>query len=308
MRDGKRSRGVDAELAEMAGLQHGVVGREQVLGLGMGKSAIGRRVDAGRLHLVHREVYAVGHKALTQRGRWMAAVLACGQNAALSHWSAAALWRIRASGRELIDVTSPAKANSIREIRRHLRALPPDEVTVEDGISVTTVPRTILDLAAVSSVEVVESALAEAEYLRLTDRLSLPDLLARYPGRRGVRRVRVALERQREEPGGRRQSPLEEIFIPFLRRHSLPMPRLNAWLEVGGRRYQVDGLWPGTTEIVELDGWQGHGTKSAFRDDRARDRRLRAAGYSITRLTWSQLDDEPRAIAADLRALLVAEP
>ncbi len=234
----------------------------------------------------------------------MAAVLACGPGAVLSHWSAAALWRIRPNQRESIDITSPSKFNSLGAIKRHYRPLPSDEVTVEDGIPVTTVPRTILDLAAISSVEVVESALAESEYLHLYDRLSLADLVARYPGRRGVRRVRTALARDKEEPGGRRRSPLEERFVPFLRRHHLPIPRLNAWLEVGGKRCQVDCLWPGTRQIVELDGWQGHGTKSAFRDDRARDRRLRVAGYSIPRLTWSQLDDEPAAIAADLRALL----
>jgi very-short-patch-repair endonuclease len=189
-------------------------------------------------------------------------------------------------------------------IRRHFRTLPADEVTIEDGIPVTTVPRTILDLAAISSIEVVESALAESEYLRLHDRLSLPQLIARYPGGRGVRRVRTALARHKEEPGGRRRSHLEERFVPFLRRHELPIPRLNVWLEVKGKRYQVDCLWPGTYQIVELDGWQGHGTKSAFRDDRARDRRLRVAGYSVTRISWSQLNDEPAALGADLRALL----
>ena len=234
----------------------------------------------------------------------MAAVLACGPEAVLSHWSAAALWRIRSYGGELIHVTSPSKSKSLGAIRRHFVYLPPDEVTVEDGIPVTTVPRTILDLAAVASADVVENALREAEYLELRDRLSLADLIARYPGRRGVRKARLALARLEEEPSGRRRSPLEERFVPFLRRHDLPIPRLNAWLEVGGRRYQVDCLWPKTTQIVELDGWQGHRTRSAFREDRARDRRLRLAGYSVTRLSWTQLDDEPTAIAADLRALL----
>src|SRR5262249_52911055 len=124
-----------------------------------------------------------------------------------------------------------------------------------------------------------------------------------YPGRRGVRKARLALARLAEKPAGRVRSPLEEVFVPFLRRHHLPRPHLNAWLEVGGRRYQVDCLWP-DRQVVELDGWEGHGTRSAFRDDRARDRRLRVAGYSVTRLTWTQLEDEPTAVAADLRALL----
>jgi very-short-patch-repair endonuclease len=179
-------------------------------------------------------------------------------------------------------------------------------VTKHDGIPVTTVPRTLLDLAAVASADVVENALREVEYLQLRDRLSLRDLTARYPGRRGIRKVRTALERLEEEPSGRRRSRLEERFVPFLRRHDLPIPRLNALLEVGGRRYQVDCLWPGTTEIVELDGWQAHSTRSSFREDRGRDRRLRIAGYSVTRLTWSQLEDEPTTIAADLRALLTS--
>jgi very-short-patch-repair endonuclease len=187
-----------------------------------------------------------------------------------------------------------------------VQSVPDDEITVEDGIPVTSVPRTILDLAAIASVDVVENALREAEFLELRDPLSLPELLARYRGRRGVHRVRSALARISEEPAGRRRSPLEERFVPFLRRHQLPIPRLNTWIEAGGKRYQVDCLWPGTTQIVELDGWQGHGTRSAFRDDRARDRRLRVAGYTVTRISWSQLDDEPTAIATDLRALLAA--
>ncbi len=235
----------------------------------------------------------------------MAATLACGTGAVLSHRSAAELWGMgRPTGRA-IDVTLRPKSRSPHGIRRHAsKLLPGDEVTVEDGIPVTTVPRTILDIAATSAIEVVESAIKEAEYLRLHDRLSLPQLIARYPGRRGIRKVRTALARIEEEPSGRRRSPLEERFVPFLRRHELPIPRLNAWLEGGGKRYQVDCLWPGTSQIVELDGWQGHGTRTAFREDRARDRRLRVAGYTVTRISWSQLDDEPTAVAADLRSLL----
>jgi very-short-patch-repair endonuclease len=152
---------------------------------------------------------------------------------------------------------------------------------------------------------VVEAMLREMEYLRRWGSLSLWDLAERYPGKRGVRKVRAALERVEEEPAGRRRSRLEERFAPFLRRHRLPMPRFNDWILLGSKRYQVDCHWPGTDEIVELDGWEGHSTRSAFRNDRERDRRLRVAGYSVTHLTWNQLDDEPAQIAADLRALLL---
>jgi very-short-patch-repair endonuclease len=181
-------------------------------------------------------------------------------------------------------------------------------VTVEDGIPVTSVPRTTFDLAATEDVDAIVSMLREAEYRNLWDRLSLWDLLERYPRKRGSRRVRLALERLKEEPVGRKRSPLEERFAPFLRWHHLPVPRFNDWISAGGKNIQVDCHWPGTGEIVELDGWEGHGTRSAFRDDRARDRILRVAGYSVTRITWAQLDDEPEVIAADLRALLYKRP
>jgi len=182
--------------------------------------------------------------------------------------------------------------------------LPADEITVCEGIAVTTSPRTIFDLAATSSVDRVEHDIRQLEFLRLYDRLSLLDLVERYPGRRGLRKVQVALARVEALPAGRIRSRLEERFLPFLRRHDLPRPRLNDWIMVGEERFQVDCHWPGTGQIVELDSWEAHGTKSAFRDDRTRDRVLRTAGYDVTRISWAQLDDEPEAVAADLRKLL----
>jgi very-short-patch-repair endonuclease len=294
---------IDDRIAQLAGRQHGVVHRRQLGTLGLGGNAIDNRLRRGRLHRLHPGVYAVGHAAITQEGRWMGAVLFCGSGAVLSHRSAAALWGLRGSSRRAIEVTSGSKARSRAGIHRHFALLPADEVTVERGIPVTTAPRTIFDLAATQGADVAESALRQSEYLRLHDRLSLPVLLERYPRRKGAKAVRECLARRRETPGSPR-SPLEEQFLPFLRRHDLPLPRLNAWLNLGGRRFQVDCLWPAQRQIVELDGWQGHGTRSAFRNDRERDRRLRVAGYAITRLTWSQLEDEPSAIAGDLQVLL----
>jgi very-short-patch-repair endonuclease len=296
--------GFDGAVGELARRQYGVVGRDQLRELGLGKRAIDHRLELGRLHLLHHGVYAVGHRLVPKQGWWMAAVLASSPEAVLSHYSAAALWGLRGYSGGAIHVTMPRKSTSTKRIRRHYSLLPPDERTVEEGIPVTSVPRTIFDLAATESADVVENLLRESEFRQLYDRLSLWDLIERYPGRRGVRKVRAALERIKEEPAGRKRSPLEERFAPFLRRHQLPLPRFNDWITVGGKRYQVDCHWPGTGEIVELDGWEGHGTRSAFRDDRARDRILRVHGYSVTRLTWNQLDDEPATIAADLRTLL----
>jgi very-short-patch-repair endonuclease len=237
----------------------------------------------------------------------MAAVLASGPEAFISHHSAAALWGLRSYTERAVEVSVARKSTSVKGIKRHHKALPPDEVTLKEGIPTTTVPRTIFDLAATEPVEVVENLLREMEFLELRDRLSLRDLVERYPGRRGVRKVQAALERLEEDSPGHKRSKLEERFAPFLRRHHLPLPRFNDWIVLGPKRYQVDCHWPGTGQIVELDGWQGHRTRTAFREDRARDRALRVAGYSVTRLTWSQLDDEPEAVAADLRVLLGVE-
>lgn len=310
---GSRSRGagpgevrVDTEIARLAERQYGVVARGQLLALGLGEDSLQHRLECGRLHLLHQGTYAVGHRDVPRSGRWMAAVLATGPHAVLSHWSAAALWMIRPNSRSIVDVTTPHKSRSWDGIKRHHKALPSDEVTVKDGIPVTSVPRTIFDLAATEDVDTVAAMLRESEHRNLWDRLSLPHLVERYPGRRGVKKVRLALQRVTEEPTGRKRSKLEERFAPFIRRHHLPMPRFNDWILLGAKRYQVDCHWPGTGQIVELDGWEGHHTRSAFQDDRERDRRLRVAGYSVTRLTWNQLRDEPEAIAFDLRVLLAS--
>lgn len=300
----RRSRGIDAAIADLAERQHGVVARRQLVELGLGERAIDHRIASGRLHPVIGGVYAVGHGRIAQTGRWMAATLAGAPGAVLSHLSAAALWGIRDPAGGPVHVTTPHKSTSSRQVRRHCSLVPDDEATACEGIPVTTVPRTVFDLAGTSSVDTVEKMIREAEFRRLHDSLSLLDLMERYPGRRGIRRIRTALARIEALPPGRSRSPLEDRFLPFLRRHCLPRPRLNDWIVVGAKRFQVDCHWPESGQIVELDGWQGHGTRSAFRRDRARDRALRVAGYSVTRIAWAQLDDEPEAIAADLRSLL----
>jgi hypothetical protein len=273
----------------------------------MKREAIAVRLNAGRLHQLRRGVYAVGHTALSREGWWMAAVLFCGPEAILSHRSAAALWGLRRPI-ELIEVTAPTKTRSRGNIRRHYAALPADEVTRRDGIPVTTVPRTLFDLAADHSVDAVEHGLRESERLRLYDALSLDHLLDRYPRRKGARTVRECLRRRRELPPGISREALEARFLVFLDRFGLPRPRLNAWITLGPHRYQVDCLWPEQKVIVELDGYETHGTWSAFQSDRDRDRRLLAAGYRGPRVTWHHLDEIPEEIAADLQALLAGGP
>lgn len=303
MRGSKQTRLFDQAIAKLAARQHGVVARWQLRNLGLPDTSVDRRVAGGRLHRVHPGVFAVGHRRLSRKGRWMAAVLVR-PDAVLSHWTAAALWGICEPRTGAVHVTTAKKWRSTEAIHRHRSSLPGDEITLVDAIPATIVPRTILDLAAEASTDRIESMIREAEYRRLYDRLSLPHLLERYPRRRGSRRVLVALARIEQLPPGRARSRLEERFLPFLRRHELPRPRLNDWIVLGEKRFQVDCHWAGTGQIVELDGWQAHGTRTAHREDRARDRALRVAGYEVTRITWAQLDDEPEAIAADLRRFL----
>jgi very-short-patch-repair endonuclease len=238
----------------------------------------------------------------------MAAVLASGPEALLSHRTAAALWGLRGYSGGPIHVTVPHKSTSTRQIRRHLSLVPEDERTVEEGIPATSVHRTIFDLAASEDLDTVVAMIKEAEYLRRYDRLSLPALLDRHPAKRGSLNLRSALQRLKEEPAGRKRSRLEERFAPFLRRHRLALPRFDDWILLGSRRYRADCHWPQLRLIVELDGWEGHSSRSAFQDDRARDRALKVAGYTVVHLTWSQLDCEPEAVASDLRQLLTTRP
>lgn len=295
-------------VAELARAQHGVVSRGQLLGLGIDSDAIKRRVRAGRLHPIHAGVYAVGHTAITRQGRWMAAVLASGDGAVLSHQSAAGLWGIWGSGAGETHVTVPRKTRSGRSIRRHFSVLPDDERTVLAGIPVTSAARAVLDLAAQKGDAAAESALREMEYLQLYGPVSLPTLLERHPHHKGTPIVRVCLERLADDPGGRIRSNLEELFLPFLDAHQIPRPRLNACLSIDDDRFQVDCLWPDANLIGELDGFKAHGTKRAFRKDRRRDRRLGACGYHVVRITEDQLLAESRELAADLLALIYNRP
>ena len=285
-------------IGALAERQHGVVSRAQLSGLGLGDGAIEHRVRLGRLRPVHRGVYTIGHRLLTQHGRWMAAVLAYGPDAVLSHRAAAALWGIR--GGTWVEVTVPGGRRGRSGIEVHRAVLPDDERTTHRGIPTTTVPRTLLDLSAVVKRHEVRSALRKAEHLRLTDPLSLHDLTTRYPRRPGLKAIRALLE---EASIGARiiRSELEERFQDFLIRIGLPLPQTNVLIE----GYEVDCVWPEQRLIVELDGHATHSPAHAFELDRARDRRLEAAGWRVIRITWRQLELEADLVEADLRRLLL---
>jgi very-short-patch-repair endonuclease len=288
---------MDRAIGRLAERQHGVVTRAQLLELGLNRGAITHRVDLGRLRPIHRGVYTIGHRLLTRDGRWMAAVLACGSGAVLSHHAAAALWGIRQSDR--IEVTSRTTLRGRKGLIVHRSPLRDDERTTHRKIPTTTVPRTLLDLSAVVRPDALRSALRQAEQLRLTDPLSLHDLANRYPRRPGLAAIKALLE---EASIGANiiRSELEERFQAFLLKAGLPLPKTNQRVE----GYEVDCVWPEQRLIVELDGHATHSPTHAFEGDRARDRRLEAAGWHVIRITWRQLHEEPHMVEADLRLLL----
>lgn len=289
-------------LAELAERQYGVVGAKQLARLGIGRAAIDARLRAGRLHPVHRGVYAVGYSRLSQRGRWQAAVLACGEGAVLSHASAAALWGlIRPRGP--VDVASSHGRPGRLGIRLHRVKLHPDERTAQDRIPVTSVARTLLDLADVVEEQRLERAFEEADRLGLLRICELEQVCARGQGRRGLRVVRRLIASSvLVMPTA---SPLEDRFVAFCRSHDLPPPTTNVIVE--GR--EVDAIWPSRRLIVELDGFEFHRHRAAFERDRARDTALQAAGYRVIRLTHRRLEQDRHAVITELRRMLrIATP
>jgi hypothetical protein len=281
--------------------QHGVVTRAQLRALGLEESAIDRRVAAGRLHRVHRGVYAVGHRVLNGNGHSMAAVLACGRGAALSHVSAAALWDLRRGAPTRIDVTVPtAGGRAHRPIRVHrVATLKADEVTVKDAIPVTSPARTILDLAATLQEAHLENVLNRMEFLALADYPGLADLARAHPGHRGTHKLLKTIDRYDAETN-LTKSGLEILFRQICKDHGLPEPAVNATVE--GK--EVDFLFRAQHLIVEADSWRYHRTRRAFEDDRARDVITTRAGYRTLRFSDRQLTNAPRAVAAAVGATL----
>ncbi len=233
----------------------------------------------------------------------MAAVLACGDEALLSRRTAAELWCLLEPSSKALEVSRPGGGVGPKTVIVHRCVVPEDERDVVEGIPVTSVCRTVCDLAAVVSRSRLERAFNEMEVSGLTDRLSIPDLMRRYPRRPGTVALRSLLEEGQR--CGVTRSELEERFLALLAEHALPRPRLNADLRLHDRFVKPDAIWGDARLIVELDGRAVHGTRRAFERDRKRDRLLLAEGWRVVRITWRQLRDEPEGVVADLRALLL---
>lgn len=286
----------ERELAKLASRQHGVLSRQQLLASGLGPRSITRRIEAGRLHPVHRGVYALGHNRLDQRGQWMAAVLAGGDGTVLSHRSAAALWGLMRAATP-IEITAP-RGRRRPSIVVHESGLSPAERTARARIPVTTVARTLFDLAEVVDERRHERAWEEADRLGLLKMQAVEDVCARGHGRHALPLIRRLIESARLPETV--CSPLEERFLEFCREREFPQPQTNV-LVLGK---EVDAYWPGARLVVESDGWSVHGHRAAFERDRARDAAMQVQGYRVLRVTDRRLTYEPNELAAELRALL----
>jgi very-short-patch-repair endonuclease len=267
----------------------------------MSPRQIQHRLAAGRLHPRHRGVYSVGHRALTLRARWMAAVLACGPGALLSHRDAAALWNLRRAPAGPIDVTAPGR-HQLAGIRSHTaRALHPADSTVIDGIPVTSLARTLLDNAEIEHPQRLRTLVEAAIREQLLDMAEVYDLYTRGAGRRGLPKLKAVMSEVAAEPPWT-QSGLERALLELIRGSGLPEPSTN--VSVDG--FVVDAHWPEHNLIVEVDGWTFHRTRRTFENDHRKLAVLAANGRRVAPFTAQQVFTDPGYVVVTLARLMGA--
>lgn len=299
MRDKGVEEPAEHRIAAVAEGQGGVISAAQLRELGLTRAAVSRRVAKGTLHPWHRGVYAVGHRNIGALGRRMAAVLACGDGAVVSHATAADAWDLRRSGSGIVAIIVPVAGGRKRHERVRVHRVPglaADETTMLGALPITTPERTLFDLAAVARLEDLVRAFEQAEALRIVDHAKL----AAYAERRasGVGKLRAAIGRDPDHT----RSWLERRFVALCAKANVPKPLVNT--KVGP--HAVDFLWPEHRLVVETDGRRWHDTRRAFETDRRRDADLAVAGYRVVRITYRRIRDEPDAVVAILAALLGA--
>lgn len=298
--------GADAErrLGDLATRQHGAVARRQLVDLGFGRRAIEHRIARGRLHPVHRGVYLVGHRSRSAHAREMAALLACGEAAVLSHRTAGVLWGIVTGSRDdAVEISVPARSPRRRsDLLVHASArLGPADVRVRSGMRVTAPERTLLDLAGRLGERDLRWAVEEARLRSLVEPDGLRAAIEQHPRRRGAARLRSVVEEIAGAPTVTR-SEAERRLIDLVRAAGLPAPRTNVRLH----GWSVDAHWPRQRLVTEIDGFAFHASRTAFERDRRKDAQLQAAGLRVVRLSWRQITREPLAVAALLAKLLAA--
>jgi len=299
---------VEGAIAALGGSQHAVFALSQLGGLGLTPRAVQKRCARGSLHRLYHTVYSlIPENLLTREGRWMAAVLACGPGAVLSHRTAAALHELRRTDRANIDVTVPGRSRPRHagiDVHRST-TLTANDVTTVNGIPCTTVARTMFDLADVVNRRSLERAYDQAEIIEVFDLRALEDQIARNGTRAAAARVRALLD-EHYIGSTPTQSELEEAMLALTRRLGLPDPLVNQWIDLGDGEPMIlaDFVWPEQRVIVETDGRRFHGTQQARERDPRRDQRATVAGWKPIRVTWRQLMRRPQELAPTLLSLV----
>jgi very-short-patch-repair endonuclease len=283
-------------LAEAAGAQRGLVTRSQLVGLGFSPKAIEHRVAIGALHRVHRGVFAVGTPVLQPLGAETAGLLYAGDDAVLSHESAAALWGLATHPSFVVITMIGRHARAQPGLRIHeVKALDLRDVSIHQGFPVTSPARTVIDCAARGD---IEDMLNEARAQKLVTDDALHAAIARCPTRAGTRAVRHMLAA--EQDTGYDQSRAERLLKRLIRAADLERAVHNVKIEAK----RVDAFWPRHNLVLEVDGHKWHGHRQAFERDRARDQKLVAAGYAVIRVTWRQLTEQPMMVMARIAQAL----
>src|SRR4051812_3924997 len=295
---------LDRQIGRLAAFQHGVVAREQLRELGLSDKNIDYRIHVGRLVVVFRGVYGVGHARLSREGRWSSATLACGPKAVLSHADAAACWGLMPTRGTLAHVSTPLRGgrnpNPRRIVLHRVGTLQDGERTVNDGIPITTPARTLLDIASVVRPRVLEDAIAQADHLELFDLTTVRRVLDAHPRQHGAPALRALLGRLDGTDIADTRSGLEVALLQLCDDYNLPVPYVNHL--VAG--VTVDFFWPSARLVVETDGFRFHRTPTVFERDRDRDQLLLLAGYRVARFTYHQIVHRQRESARRLRVLL----
>ena len=289
----------EADVARIAACQHGMVTWAQMMSAGVSRDAVTAHVRNGWLVVRHRGVYQLGVFG-GAFGDEMAALLACGPHALLSHWTAASVFALCARSGRLIDVTTTEGLAGRRPgIRPHrTTALPPCDVVLRHGLRVTTPARTLLDLAASTPMKDLERLTEEAQVQRLASPAELLAVIERGAHRPGVRQLRTIVDFL-DEPLFTR-SEAERRLVALCRSAQLPLPRTN----VHRAGWEVDAVWDAQRLIVEVDGRKFHSTPTKFERDRRKDADLMLAGFRVLRITWHRLTREPEQVIAIIAAAL----
>jgi very-short-patch-repair endonuclease len=288
-----------APLADLAELQYGVVTYRQMRELGLSNGHIHRASKASRLRRAHRGVYAVGHKSLSKHARSLAAVLACGSGAVLSHRSAAWLWGFLPRFPSEPEVTVPSKGHRRRAIRVYRTGGMPDrDCTTLEGIPVTSATRTLFDLAGAVSARDRSRAIDRAKRTGQLDLGDLDEILAQRGGTPQAKALREALTLYRKPVYDRARSEL--LFLDALEQENVALPVLNCW----EGKWEIDAYWPAERFAVEVDGWESHGSREAFESDRLRQEEMKLAGIDCVPISARRIETDSKQVAQNIRVLL----